>query len=238
MAKKVGPKRQALRLYLIKKGVTKYADALRDPNALLSFPLKPALGLTGRFFLRVANPEPIDWFDFVQAGVKGKLPPIMSTPNAAVLFLEVDGRTFALVFGTGRSLLDDTKYEADFGLRSTLNAVNPRTLRSVDVHSHEAVALHKRVQTSLGSSLSAFSLDMHRERVRSLTGIAKNAKVAGRVSGTEGGLGVSVEVDFAGLADKCKAYLKVYQSSEYKSAFPAFDNLRAVKDPSPRGRGA
>lgn len=236
MAKKAGPKRQSLRLYLIKAAVTKYADALRDPASLLSFPLKPGLGLTGQFYLRNAQPEPVEWFDFVQAGVKGVLPPITNSPNAAVLFLEVSGRIFALVFGTGRVLLKEDAYEVDFGLRSTLNAVNPRTLRSIDVHSHEAVALHKRVQTSLASNLSAFSLDMYRERVRSLTGVAKNAKVGSRVTGTEGGLGVSTEVDFAGLADKCKAYLAVYKSSDYKIAFPAFDNLRAVKDPVRLGK--
>lgn len=171
------------------------------------------------------------WFDFLQSGVKGVLPPISRTPNAAVLFLEVSGRIFAFVFGTGRSLLKEDAYEVDFGLRSTLNAVNPRTLRSIDVHSHESVTLHKRVQASLASSISAFSLDMYRERVRSLTGVAKNAKVGSRVTGTEGGLGVSIEVEFAGLAEKCKAYLSVYRSTEYKKAFPAFDLLRTVKDP-------
>lgn len=225
-------KRQSLRLYLIKKTITKYADALRDDVTLDSYDLKHGLGLTGKFYLRPAHPLPVDWYDFVQSGIRQTLPHITSTPNAAVLFLTIDGRILALVFGTGRYLLKDTAYEADFGLLSTLNVVDPGTLRSIDVHSFQDMVVQKRVQTSRSTNLAAFEVDVTRERFRAVTGSAKDTALGGRVSGSEGGFGVAVAVEFKDLEEQCKKYMNAYSSKVYQAAFPRTDDLNVVNDPA------
>src|ERR1700722_6238993 len=46
--------------------------------------------------------------------------------SAAVLLCAAAGRHFALMFGTGRYLLDPQSIEQRFGLLVTLNAVDPR----------------------------------------------------------------------------------------------------------------
>ena len=225
-AKKIQP----LRLYLIKKSVKKYEEALRDDVPLESYSLKPTLLFTGKLFLRKSITQPVDWRDFLQTGIKQSLPPMETTPNAAVLFLDIGKRMMALVFGTGRYLLRDTCYEADFGIVSTLNTIDPKTLRSIDVHSFEEMVMHKRVQLSRRARLDAFEVDVQRERFRSLTGMAKDNELAGRVCGTEGGFGVSARLDFAALAEKCKEYLKAYQSDTYRKDFPSYDDFNVVAD--------
>lgn len=230
MAKKDGVKRRPLRLYLIKKSVKTFKEALRDNLKLQSFDLKPSLGLVGKFYLRPAAPVPVDWFDFVQSGVATPLPAITTTPNAAVLFLEVEKRHVALVFGTGRYLIKDTCYESDFGLLSTLNVVDPETLRSLDVFSFQEMVVQKRVQTSRSTNLSAFAVDVSRERFQAVTGLAKDTDLGGRVTGKEGGFGVSASVEFPDLAEQCKKFIKAYASKRYQASFPRTDDFNAVTD--------
>jgi uncharacterized protein (TIGR04141 family) len=186
-AKKKAPKKQSLRIYLLRTTVTKYEDAIRDDVSVSGYDLKSALGITGRFYLRNSVPVPVDWFDFVQSGVDQQLPKIKSTPNAAVLFIEVKKRIIAIVFGTGRYILKDSAYEPDFGLISTLNVVDPRTLQSLDVHSLQEMVVHKRIQTSRRTNLAAFDIDVTRERFQAVTGMAKDEELGGRVTDRESG---------------------------------------------------
>ena len=101
---------QPIRVYLLKTSVKKYRDALREKVHFEEFSLKPGLGLTGNLFIRKPQKRKAEWADFLQQGVAKNLPDLRSTPHAAVLFLTVDGRIFALVFGMGRYLLDDSAY--------------------------------------------------------------------------------------------------------------------------------
>lgn len=219
---------QAIRMYLLKKSVQKYADALREKTEFDAFDLKPKLGLTGKLFLRKPLKRAATWAKFLQQGVTSKLPSLSSTPHAAVLFLKVDSRSFALVFGMGRYMLKDTVHEADFGIMSALNAVDPEGLRSADTFQFEAIGVHKRTQTSRTTSLADFEIDPTREHFRSLTGKARTREFAERVTGTEGGLGTNVRVTFAGLENHCREVLKTYRSKTYQNAFPRFDDLNTT----------
>ncbi|MEZ5941137.1 MAG: DUF6119 family protein [Planctomycetaceae bacterium] len=220
---------QAIRIYLLRKSVKQYSDALRDDIECDEFDIDPATKLDGKLFLRKPIKRKVKWAEFLQQGIQGKLPAINSLAHAAVLFLETDGRLFALVFGMGRYLLKDTAYEADFGILSALNSVDPEGLRSADTFQFEAVAVHKRTQTSRSTSLGDFEIDSG-EHFRSVTGKSKAKEFAERVSGTEGGLGTNVRIKFAGLSHHCGEVLKAYRAKAYKDAFPRFENLRRVSD--------
>lgn len=221
---------QALRVFLLKASVKKFSDALRDDIEFNEFTLKPSHGLTGRLYLRKAQSRTSGWVKFLQDGVAAALPKLESVPNAAALFLEVGARKFALVFGMGRYMLKDTAYEADFGILSALNAVDPGGLRSTDTFQFEAVGVHKRTQTSRSTSLADFEIDPAREHFRSVTGNAREKELANRISGTEGGVATNVRVKFAGLANHCEALLKAYKSKEYQTRFPRYDDLSRVSD--------
>ena len=205
---------QPIRMYLLKKSIQQYSKALREKTEFDEFSLKPNLGLTGKLLLRKPQKRNATWAKFLQQGVAAKQPDLRSSPHAAVLFLEVEGRTFALVFGMGRYMLNDTAYEAEFGIRSALNAVDPEGLRSADTFQFEAIGVHKRTQTSRTPSLADFEIDPTREHFRSLTGKARTRTYAEKVTGTEGGLGTNVRVTFADLADPvCLAYLDEFLAS-------------------------
>ena len=52
--------------------------------------------------------------------------------KGALIFLPVEQRCFALSFGHVYHNLKDESYEYDFGLRVTLNSVDPKKLKSTD----------------------------------------------------------------------------------------------------------
>lgn len=217
-------------MYLLKKSIKKYEDALRDDITVTPHGLAPGLGISGRAYVREAISKQLRWVGFLQDGLAKKLPPMVSTAHAAVVFLEVDQRIAALVFGMGRYMLKDTSFEADFGIIAALNSVDPKGLRSADTFQFEAVAVHKRTQTSRTTSLTDFEIDTTREQVRSVTGKAKSSLLADRVTGTEGAFGANVRVSFKDLVEICRKVVTAFQAKDYKKAFPRFDNLRRVSD--------
>lgn len=231
MAKPSKPPRvQAIRMYLLKKSIKKYADALRDDITVTPYLLAPDLGATGQAYVRQPIQKELTWVRFLESGLSKKLPKLVSTAHAAVVFLEVDDRIVAMVFGMGRYMLKDTSYEADFGIVAALNSVDPNGLRSADTFQFESVAVHKRTQTSKTTTLADFEIDTTREHVRSLTGKAKNKLLAERVTGNEGAFGANVRITFKELVEMGRKVGKAYESKDYKKAFPRFDNLKRVAD--------
>ncbi len=222
---------QSVRLYLIKDSIQRFEDALRPHANCVEFELDPVLGVDGKAFVRQIKSSELRWVRFLQSGLKDQLPDMKSSAHAAVVFLKVDKRILALVFGMGRYLLKDTSYEADFGIVAALNSVDPKGLRSADTYQFEAVAVHKKTQTSRTTTLSDFEIDTTREQIRSVTGKAKNSLLAARITGNEGAFGANLRVEFRDLADTCRKILINSQSNDYKNAFPHFDNLRRISDP-------
>ena len=54
------PKLRSLRMYLLKKTVKTYKDAIRDDIQCQSFPLDTVAGVTGEIFIRPPYPTPVD----------------------------------------------------------------------------------------------------------------------------------------------------------------------------------
>ena len=221
---------QPLRIYLLKRSCNSYKMAIRSNLNLKEFTLNSIPGIDGTFFLRPAVRSTPDWAKFIQTGVKDKLPKIESIANAGVLFLRIDSDIVAIVFGTGRYLLKDSCYETDFGLRSTLNAVDPTTMDQIEVNWFGEMVVQKKTQVSQKAGLAAFEIDVNRERFRSLAGKSKNKKLGGRINGSEGGFGVHARIDFKELADQCRECIKAYRCKDYQKAFPRYDDFSIVTD--------
>lgn len=73
--------------------------------------------------------------------------------RGAIVFLPSDGRWFVLCFGHVAHSLLDTSYEYDFGLRVTLNSLDPKKLTSTDTLDPGASKRH-RCNRSLLDQLS------------------------------------------------------------------------------------
>jgi len=78
----------------------------------------------------------------------------------------------ALTFGQVHHNLKQHSFEYDFGLRVTLNMLNPRELRSADMV-EPGPARRKRTQVPVSTELTYLDFDANSEIIRSLTGKVK-----------------------------------------------------------------
>jgi uncharacterized protein (TIGR04141 family) len=142
-------------------------------------------------------------------------------------------RIFAFTYGYGRTLLDQSKFERDFGLKVVLNTVDPKSLRSIDCHTIEDVTIQTRSQASRNTTLDMFGIDVAQDLVRQIVGTPKDLELGSYIAGSDG-LALAAKIEFAELEDKCGALLDNYQSSDYKEQFPFIDNIRSIRDAAQR----
>lgn len=156
---------------------------------------------------------------------------LMQTLKGAIVFLPVNDRTFAITFGHVFHNLKPESYEYDFGLRVTLNSVDPDQLKSLDSLMPEN-ARRQRTQLSVGSDLTLFDFDRDSTILKSLTGkVREELKPFFKHATGSSSIRISSDVGPAGLAALCGKLLELYQDETYKTSFPDIQNVAPVKDP-------
>ncbi|MFD0917239.1 DUF6119 family protein [Pseudahrensia aquimaris] len=156
---------------------------------------------------------------------------LMQTLKGAIVFLPVNDRTFAITFGHVFHNLKPESYEYDFGLRVTLNSVDPDQLKSLDSLMPEN-ARRQRTQLSVGSDLTLFDFDRDSTILKSLTGkVREELKPFFKHATGASSIRISSDVGPAGLAALCGKLLELYQDDTYKTSFPDIQNVAPVKDP-------
>lgn len=173
------------------------------------------------------SPQPPWW-----AGYFGIGKPLNQVSKGALIFLPAGGRWFALSFGHVSHNLKDDSYEYDFGLRVTLNCVDPAKLRSTDILEPSG-AKRQRTQLPTAGDLTFFDVDGDSTILKSLTGKVKDEHkgVFKNATGSSN-IRISSTVDAAGLVGLCANLLTLYQLDTYKTAFPDIQNISPVRDPS------
>jgi len=158
--------------------------------------------------------------------------PLNQASKGAIIFLRASGRSFAFCFGHVAHNLKDESYEYYFGLRATLNCVDPDKLRSTDVLEPSG-AKRQRTQLPTAGDLTFFDVDSDSTILKSLTGKVKDAHkdVFKNVTGSSN-IRISSATDAAGLIGLCEKILAMYQEETFKTAFPDIQNISPVRDPS------
>ncbi len=146
------------------------------------------------------------------------------------MFVPIQDRCFALTFGLVYHNLSDDSIEHDFGLRVTLNCVDPKELRSTDTVDPGA-ARRKRTQMPMGADLTFFDFDRDSSVVKSITGkvSAKYEELFRHVTGASS-LSISLDCSAKELGGRCAQLLELYNSEVYKTTFPDLQNIMPVRD--------
>lgn len=152
--------------------------------------------------------------------------------KGALLFLEAGGRWFALSFGQVFHHLKDEAYEYDFGLRVTLNCLDPKELKSADMI-EPGPARRKRTQVPISTELTFLDFDGNSEIIKSLTGKVKEEyRDLFKTATGSASLKISMKIEPNDLAVRCEALLARYDAEDYKETFPNIQNIVPVKDPT------
>jgi uncharacterized protein (TIGR04141 family) len=137
---------------------------------------------------------------------------------------------FGVTFGQGgRHLLSSEVIEPGFGLRTTLNSVDPEKIRSVDRTVLDATGRHTKDQASHNIPILEFGLDIDKDILRAVTGPPENEDLGKRLTGADPLCTIGA-FTLTNLAKKLESYLRQYRKRRYRERFPWVDNIRELED--------
>lgn len=233
MAGFAGKKSYKLSIYLLKKTVVNFHDAIKDPRAVDEYKLKGVLKLNGVIYLGKTKYNDFDWQRLLQAGTDKTLPRLENASNRAVLLMKIEGRIFALPFGFGKHLLNEETIEREFGLRTALNLIDADKLRSMDKANLDDLTVLTKTQTSRRAKPQEFNLDIIRDLMRGVTGepSAGFEELGATITGSEG-LYIIPKIHFEDISEHLQTLGKAYASKAYRARFDWIDNLKSERDPA------
>lgn len=156
---------------------------------------------------------------------------IFQVQKGALVFLPIDNRWVVLTFGMTYHQLKDSSYEYDFGLRCTLNALDPEKIKSTDILEPES-AKRERIQSPTASNLTFFDINQDESIVKKLTGAVREEfqDILTNVTGASS-LRITSKVEADEITALCANLLEIYNRTDYLQSFPDIQNIVPVKDP-------
>lgn len=226
---------RSLTIFLMKAGI-KESDVLDDEASTGREEVDIRLDgkSVGTLYAKQTPITPPSWLKFF-AGSAAKNPKLSRASVSAAYITRAGGRLFAIVFGQGRHLLKGGSYEERFGLRVTLNSVDPKSLRAVDVSTLDANPFHGTRQASREATLGEFGINLDQDILRAVAGRPLEEKLGRRMAGVDS-LSVRVSVDLATLPGLLKRYLQKSEDVGYRENFRWVDHVAEVRDTLLEGR--
>ena len=146
---------------------------------------------------------------------------------------------FAFAFGTsGRRLLRTSCYERNFGLRTALNVIYPRSgqgsprIRSIDTKQRGSTVMRKRQQSSELSDFNIFDVNRMRDVLSKASGVPADTEMWGkRITGGDS-LSIDRPIQFSELGDLCRSIEAAHSLDDYREQFDWIDYIQPITDPS------
>ena len=223
----------SISIFRIKDGIIDHEDMLKSKGSLWNSPVRIGRSLFGVLYAKKEALKPPAWLKYFHPTVDFSDLKLRTGGSAAVL-LAHRGRTFyGIAFGYGRLLLKEEAIEPRFGLRVTLNAIEPSKIRSIDHRRLEGIARHTREQLSRSSGIRDFGLDIERDVLAAATGSPSDSSLGNLLAGRDQ-LTVVGNIPLHALPDHLDRYEMLSKQSTYKDSFPWVDNIAAITDPTVR----
>lgn len=149
---------------------------------------------------------------------------------SAIFLINVNGRYFVLSFGQGgRFLIRENTTEDRFGLLCTLNSIDPKSLRCVDVQSLDAIQSHTRIQSGQATSSDQFGLDVEQDMLKAVVGAPLDEAFGTRMAGSDA-LSVSVKMNLLDLPYLLDEYRKKFEADLSAKDHQWVNNISLTKD--------
>jgi len=222
-------KARRLTFYLLREVVSDFEDALDQDKISVPVDVASSTGVDGRFYYIKPRQSVPAWVGFVQPVLAEDLSGIRVASASALLLLRTSGRIFALTFGYGRSMLDLSRIEYQFGLRVALNRIDPRQIRSLDTKTFEDLVVSTNTQASKSAELPTFGVDVSRDILRAVTGEPRDQTISKRIAGADS-LVMGVTATVSELPAICDDLLSAFMADDYKTDFGWIDQLALVRD--------
>ncbi len=221
-------------LYLLKAEVSDFEEVLTETakirikagDATISNTDK--LGGGAIIYVFENNAIPPRWLADVNS-VFQNIPAIKNKSSCSVIVFKQANRVFATSFAHGWQYIDDTKIEADFGLRVTINSLPDTKVKRVDSN-HLGEAMKGVSQSVFQRDLQAFGIDEALDLVRKITGRTDRDDFANSLAGSTS-LKITKEMELTDLTILAEEALNRFESNDYKkTGFHIIDKVRPILD--------
>ena len=156
---------------------------------------------------------------------------LIQTQKGALVFLKIEETWIVLTFGSTYHQLKEEAYVHDFGIRTTLNALDPTKIKSTDILQPEN-AKRQRIQSPRASELTFFDLNSDETILKKMTGAVKEEYIEMFKNITGGvSLRVSSNLQANEIVGLCMSLIEIYEKEDYKISFPELQNIIPVKEP-------
>lgn len=230
MATKKKARKEKLSIYLARESTKPDSDLIKLENAKEAVELDFLEVEAAVLYVKkppLKNPPPWTKLFTENEAVDASLFGVSSNVGS-VFIVRTGAATFVLSFGTGFHLLKPEAIERDFGLKVTLNSVDPEKLRSLDKASYDHNPLNSRTQSTRDVDIFNLHLDSEMEMLYAITGASQVKEFGSHVTGRDA-LTIAVE---ASLDDIPKILKTAY--SQYKTTLPSkfswVENINRVRD--------
>lgn len=230
MANKVKIRKEKLSIYLMRDGYSIDSDVIKLENA--KPPIEMDLPETefSRLYIKKQPPKSAPpWSKLFTSENKVDISEFgMSSSVGAVFVVSLSGATFILSFGTGFHLLKSEAIERDFGLKVTLNSVDPDKLRSLDKASYDQNPLNSRTQSTVDVDIFNLHLDSEMEMLYAVTGTSLVEEFGSNVTGRDA-LTIAVEANLSDIPKILSEAINKYRS-KLPAKFSWVENINRVRD--------
>ena len=224
-----------LTFYMFDKSVKDYEGSLnvqktKGADGFKEIALSGNLPFQARAFFQRNKTNVPKWLDFIAPYCDLKNSnAIRNTVNSFLLLVKTKDRIFAVTTGFGFTAIKREKLERDFGLKVTLNAIDPGKIKNIDVRNIDLVTRQRRTLLNHDSPVAEFDLDIDEDVVSLVGGTPKDDKIGKRIFGSDS-LSLTADVTFKELGSKCRELLNLYQKNTYKKAFDFIDQIKPIRD--------
>lgn len=215
-----------LSIYLIKTEYHEHKDILKDFDSLESRDIK---GIGTFYYGESFTFEP-QWIKKFFGNTLGDNLKLYNASSRGVLLIESKKRTFAIPFGYGWQYLNHGVYEERFGLKTTLNIIDPDKLRKIDKKNMSAAPKDTREQLTKSGVAADFGIDIEQDLIGSITGMTKDPEKFGTSATGKDALSLSVKVELSSIKSFLADCLERYESDDYKKDFGWIDQFTEVRD--------
>jgi uncharacterized protein (TIGR04141 family) len=219
---------RTLAIYLIKEHAKEHIDVLPSIGALTRYRV-PVGEIVGDLYIKTSVDRAPAWLSLFEDAVRLDRNSIYNASSAAVFLITVGNRNFAIAFGYGRTLLHPGCWEEDFGLKVTLNSVDPQKIRSIDRVKFDAISQHSQIQASTDAGIADFGLDVEQDLLRAVTGKPRQTALGSRLTGKDA-LKCDVRITLEDVPRLLTAYLERFHADDYREYFAWVDHVLEVRD--------
>jgi uncharacterized protein (TIGR04141 family) len=227
-----------LSIYLFHDGATSFdgliqAKHLGSGGNFQKLPKPKKLSYECEAYVQSSKARPPKWLSFLDKHFDLEKHKVVNTSSSFALLLKVDDRYFAVTFGFGFNALEKSKLEPHFGLKTSLNALDPNGVRTMGSRNIDLVTRQKQTHVNVGSPAHEFDLNFNLDWVHHVAGKPLSDSIGSKVSGTDS-LSITCDCDVSSLDKKCRELLKLFKSGEYKKHFAYIDYIQPLARKNPK----